>query len=172
MQNNLFHPIHILMFISMVLAIVAFQKKERRDMFMWKFASDLTLCIYMFLMNGTAAALSIMVALVGVMIQIVTPPEKLQETLPLRAGLATILAGFAFWFSYQRISDIWPVLAVVYPRFVEIMSNRNLIAICFALNVVPWICYNIDNQFYYPLLMNGMVLASLLIGYMRHRKTN
>jgi Bacterial inner membrane protein len=171
MTETLFHPIHILMIISIILAMIAFQKKERRDMFMWKFASDLTLCIYMFLMNGTAATLSIIVALVGVMIQIVTPVEKLKETLLLRAGLATVLAGVAFVFSFQRLSDIWPVLAVVYPRFVEIISNRNIIALCFALNVVPWICYNINNQFYYPLVMNVLVLASLFIGYIRHRKT-
>ena len=170
-SEYLLNPIHLLMLISLVFSLVAYQLKARRSLLIAKMIGDIIFGVYLIILGGFAGGFSALIAVIGGFVQIMTPDEKLEATAKWRIILAIILSMIVIAFSVNRQSDLLPVMAVVYSRFAELASSRQLIALCMFLAGIAWFCYNFSNGFIYAVIYNVITISSMLIGLYRHRKT-
>lgn len=168
-REYLLNPVHLILLAALGFAVVAYQLKDRRSLLISKLCGDVLSACYLILLGGLAGGFSAFIAVIGGIIQIVVPEEKLKETLYPRIGLAVALSAIVISFSVNRQSDLLPVMAVIYSRFAELSSSRQIIAICMFLAGMAWFCYNFTNGFIYAVLKNLIVLSSMAYGIYRHR---
>ena len=169
-QDYLLNPIHLLLLVSLASAIFAYLQGSRRKLLIYKLIADLLFGVYLIMLGGLAGGFSALIAVTGGFIQILTPDEKMKATAGARIALAVILSGIVVYVGVNRGSDLLPVIAVVYSRFAELGSSRQLIAICMLLAGVAWLCYNFTNGFLFAFIYNIITISFMAYGIHRHRK--
>ncbi len=135
-----------------------------------KFFGDALYGVYMMIMGGLSGGLASFIAASGSLIQASTPDHKLESTKKLRIGLALLLSVIAVAISVRHVSDMLPILAVVFCRFTELQKSSQRIRWGYFLSVFPWLYYNYTNELYWLMLYNILIGTSLLIAIIRHRK--
>ena len=168
--DHFFDPINLVLVLSIALAFMSVQQKERRRMLTIKFGGDILYGGYMIALGGLSGGLASFIAATGGLIQIAIPEHKLDATLKLRLGIALGLSVIAVVVSVRELSDILPIMGLVVARFVETQRDAQRIRIGFLVSATPWAVYNIVNQFYWPLIYNIIIAASLLVAIIRHKE--
>lgn len=165
-----FAPIDLVLLLSIVLAFMSVQQKNRRRMLGIKFGGDVLYGAYMIGVGGLSGGLASFIAATGGLIQIIIPEHKLDQTLKLRLGIALGLSVIAVVVSVREFNDILPILGLVIARFVETQKNPQRIRMGFLVSATPWAVYNVVNQFYWPLVYNIVIATSLLVAIIRHKE--
>ena len=167
--TDFFQPITLVLAVSIMFAFASVQMRERRRMMGVKFCADVLFGVYLTAIGGLAGGLASFIASCGSLTQVLTPDHRLRETLRLRILMAVMLSLGAIIVSAEHAGDFLPILAVVYCRFVEIQKDPQKIRIGFFFSTFPWMAYNFDQGFYWPMAYNIVIATSLLIAIIRHR---
>lgn len=168
MGTYLFDPVHIIIFVSFLLIQAAFQMKSRRKMLSIKFSSDVLTSIYYMLIGGFSGGAGAAIAAIGGFVQVVTPDDKLAQTLRYRIVIAVILSVLGGWLLAKDVSDILPFMAVVGSRFIELSHSTFFIRIGFMGAAVLWVAYNYVNGFDVALLLALLTMVFMGVGFFRH----
>lgn len=167
--SELFHPINLLLAVSITIAMISVQQRQRRRMMKFKFCADSLYGIYLTSLGGLAGGLASFIAATGAFVQTITPDDRLDDTIKLRVGIAVVLSILAVLVSVEKVNDLLPILAVIYCRFVELQKDAQKVRVCFVLSAFPWMSYNYINEFYWLALYNIVLVISLIIAIIRHR---
>ncbi len=166
----LLNPLHIFVIISSLLGIYGYQLKERRKLLFYKLLSDVAYAIYLFVMGGFAGAFMIVVAILGGGMQILTPEDKQESTTKFRIAFAVILSLVVVSFAVKQQNDVLPVLAVIYSRFAELITDRQIMAFCLMIAGVTWFCYLFNEGILLALVKNMLSMTSIAFGLYRNRQ--
>lgn len=169
-HDHFYDPINIVLAVSIALAFMSIQQKTRRRMLGLKLCGDTLYGVYMVVIGGLSGGLACFIAGIGGLVQIVTPEDKLEETIKLRLAVALILSLAAVIVSVRSPGDILPILGLIIARFVETQKNPQHIRIGFLVSATPWAAYNIVNHFYWPLIYNIVIASSLVLAIIRHKE--
>lgn len=164
------NPLTLVLLVSYGCGLTLFHIKSRRKMLGVKAASDSLGAIYYFLMGGYAGAFSASIAATGSLVQSLTPNHLMGKTQPYRIVIAMVLAGIGIYVTAQRTTDLLPLLAVVFARFVELSSNTQRIRIGMAMTFPAWMTYNFTNELFLLFLMNVTTFVSLIYAIIRHAR--
>ena len=170
LPDHFLDPINLVLVLSIVLAFMSVQQKNRRRMLSIKFGGDILYGAYMIAIGGLSGGLASFIAATGGLIQIAIPEHKLDQTLKLRLAIALGLSALAVAVSVREMSDILPILGLVVARFVETQKDPQRIRIGFLVSATPWAVYNVVNHFYWPLIYNIIIATSLLVAIIRHKE--
>ncbi len=170
LPDHFYDPINLVLLVSIVLAFMSVQQKNRRRMLSIKFGGDILYGTYMIAIGGLSGGLASFIAATGGLIQIAMPEHKLDKTLKLRLGIALGLSVIAVAVSVRQFNDILPIMGLVIARFVETQKDPQRIRMGFLVSAMPWAVYNIVNGFYWPLIYNIIIATSLLVAIIRHKE--
>ncbi len=165
-----FSPVTILLVLSYLGGLTLYHIKDRRKMLGLKFASDSSGALYYYLMGGNAGAFGAMIAATGSLVQSLTPNHLMKKTQPYRIAAAVMLASLGIYVTAQRTSDLLPLIAVIFARFIELSSNAQKIRIGMVMTFPAWMIYNFNNELYLLFLLNITVLCSAISAIIRHSR--
>lgn len=166
----LMQPAAIPFGIAFIGGFFVYQVRDRRMMLAAKAGVDILYGAYFWLMQAYAGAYGIMIAVLGGLVQILTPNHLMGATALYRKIIAALLALLGIFLITRHTSDLLPLIAASSARFVETQDNPHRIRIGMGFILLLWIAYASINGLYLIMGAHVTLLASLLLALYRHRK--
>lgn len=166
--ESILHPYSLLFLASFCLGVIGPHFHGRRKMMAFKFGADSLGSIYYFLLGAQAGGYGAMIASTGALVQALTPQRHLKKTVWLRMSVAVILSIVCIFLSYNKPSDLLPILMVIICRFGELQSKSQNIRIIYLVTGLPWMAYHIINGLYLPFFVTLLNCSSLLASILKH----
>lgn len=147
----------------------AFHIRDRRRMLAFKALVDGLYAIHFIMMSAYAGAFGCLIAVCGLMMQVLTPDRLMQRTLFYRNIVAACLAVLGAFIIAQHSADLLPMFGCAIARFVEIQRDPQRIRLGMAGVLLLWMAYAWEKELYLMLVAHITVWISLLLAYRKHK---
>jgi len=158
--------------IPFVLAFVGgffvYHLQQRRQMLAAKAVVDALYGMHYYMMHAYAGAYGIAIAVLGGLVQIVTPDHLMRRTMLIRNIVAALLALLGCFVAAQQATDFLPLIAASSARFVETQAQPQRIRLGMSIILILWLLYALENHLVLIFIAQGTLLVSLLIALYRH----
>lgn len=141
-------------------AYLQFFVPGRRRMMTMRVGSSGFFVIYMLGIGGMSGAVACAISMTGSLMQAVFSDKALERTRVQRKFIAIFMALISAFVCVQNLGEIYPLLAVIGARLVEMQSCQQRIRIGTLFGQICWILYAIE-QGYTAILVAESVSTSL-----------
>ncbi len=125
---------------------------------------------YFYGMGEPAATLALLIAGSSSVAQALIPARMLDKTLPLRLGIAVLMACLSIAVVYQGPSDILPLAAVVMVRFSESFKTQQMMRLGNLIPTTMWIGFGTMEGLYLVVIGDVILLLSYLLAIYREEQ--
>ncbi|MCB1563040.1 MAG: YgjV family protein [Alphaproteobacteria bacterium] len=146
----------------------------RRRMMTMRVGSSGFFVIYMLGIGGTSGAVACAISMMGSLMQAVFSDETLDRTRIQRKLLGIAMAVISAFACVQNLGEIYPLLAVIGARLVEMQSCQQRIRIGILFGQLCWILYAAEQGYTAILIAEslsmGLNLCSIWIERRRRKR--